>query len=77
MRRATPPHFPGRRVERQPSLHKRIQQHAEGPGVGCAAVVGLAQEDLGGGVVFAAAAGGEELGGVGDFAGEAEVREGD
>lgn len=67
----------GRRVERQPALHQRVQQDAERPGVRVAAVVGLAEQDLGRRVVFAAAAGGEEggLGGVGDAAAEAEVGE--
>jgi hypothetical protein len=64
-----------RRVKRQAGLQERIQQDAERPGVGSAAVVGLAHDDLGGGVIVGAAAGFELLVG-GDAAREAEVGEG-
>ena len=77
-RRALPPGA-GDGVEGQPSLHDGVEEDAQGPGVGGAAVVFLADQDFGGGVVFAAAAGVEEGGfwGAGDPAAETEVGEGD
>ena len=77
-RRALPP-GPRHRIERQPSFHNGIQKDAEGPGVRGAAVVLLADEHFGRGVVFAAATGVEEGGfrGARDPAAETEVGEGD
>lgn len=71
--------FARRRVKRKTAFHEGVEQDAEGPGIRRTAIVGLAEEDLRRGVVFAAAAGGEEggFGGCWDAAGEAEVGEGD
>ena len=77
-RRALPPRA-GNGIKRQPAFHDGVKEYAEGPRVRGAAVVILSDEDLGGGVVFAAAAGVEEggFGRPGDPAAEAEVGEGD
>lgn len=62
--------FAWRRVEGEAAFHEGVEEDAQGPGVCCAAVVGLAEQDFRGGVVFASAAGGEEggFGGRGDAA---------
>lgn len=77
-RRALPPRS-RHRIKRQPPFHDGVEQDAERPRVRGAAVVFLAHEDLGSGVVRTAAAGVEEwgLGRAGDPAAETEVGEGD
>jgi hypothetical protein len=49
------------RIEGEARFEECVEQDAEGPGVCGAAVVGLAEDDFGGGVVVGAAAGGEFL----------------
>jgi hypothetical protein len=52
--------FAWRRIERQAAFHESVEKNTQGPGVGLTSIVGLAEENLWGSIVFTAATGSQE-----------------